>query len=186
MLARIIDLAGEGLPSHLWAGMAAPGQTAFELGAERARRDEGGFSWRNAQLAEIGGEVGGGVICYEIPAEPVPLEGMPAMFRPLQALENRVAGSYYINAIATLPGFRGRGIATALMGAAEMSGAQALAPGGAGMSLIVTDTDVAAMRLYRALGYVERAREALVAEGWTSPARDWVLMVKPAAAAPAC
>jgi len=184
-LARIIDLAGEGLPSYLWAGMAGPGQTPRDVGAERARRDTGGFSWRNADVAVIAGEVAGGVISYEIPADPVPLDGLPAMFRPLQALENRVPGSRYINAIATLPEYRGRGIGTALMREAEVSGATALAPGGAGMSLIVTDTNVAAIRLYRALGYVERAREALVAGGWSSAARDWVLMVKPAALAPA-
>ena len=48
-LARLVDLAGEGLPSYLWARMAEPGEDAFAVGERRrAARDEGAFSWRNA------------------------------------------------------------------------------------------------------------------------------------------
>ena len=40
-MAVLIDYAGEGLPSHLWAGMAEGDETPLYVGIRRARRDEG-------------------------------------------------------------------------------------------------------------------------------------------------
>ncbi len=31
ILAKLIDIAGEGIPSWLWSGMAKPGQSALEV-----------------------------------------------------------------------------------------------------------------------------------------------------------
>lgn len=176
-LARIIDLAGEGLPLHLWQQSCDPGQDPWQIGASRAARDTGGFSWRNARVIEIGGQVAAGMIGYRIGHEPEPLYDLPPILRPLQALENRALGSYYINAIATLPDHRGRGLARVLMQEAER-----LAAGAGTLSLIVADVNLPAQRLYAGLGYAERAREAVVTNGWTSAARHWILMVKSVAA----
>ena len=41
---------------------------------------------------------------------------LPAMFRPLQALENRAPGTQYVNVLATYPAFRRRGVARAAPG----------------------------------------------------------------------
>jgi hypothetical protein len=55
LLARLIDIAGEGFGTYLWSQSAAPGETALDVGRRRAQREDGGFSYRNATLAEIDG-----------------------------------------------------------------------------------------------------------------------------------
>ncbi|MEL7543477.1 MAG: hypothetical protein AAGJ70_06860 [Pseudomonadota bacterium] len=52
LLARLVNYAGEGMPLYLWGQMAEPDETAWEVGARRAGRDEGGFSWRNSFMLE--------------------------------------------------------------------------------------------------------------------------------------
>ena len=173
-LARIIDIAGEGLPGHLWARMAGPGETPLDVGTARAARDMGGFSWRNAHLAEVDGQVAGGMISYRLGQDPEPLDDLPPLFRPLQALENRAPGSHYINAIATLAPFRGRGVGRALMAQAAALGVDAPE-----LSLIVSSGNAPARRLYARLGYSERAREPMVGTGWRATGSHWVLMVRP-------
>jgi ribosomal protein S18 acetylase RimI-like enzyme len=173
-LARLVDIAGEGLPAYLWAAMAEPGENVWAVGSRRAARDEGGFSWRNAVIAEFDGQTAGVLISYRIGDAPEPLDGLPPMFRPLQALENRVLGSHYVNVLATYPAFRGRGVGHALMAEAERLG-----EGANGMSLIVADRNLNALRLYVALGYEERGREPILKNGWKCDSDAWVLMAKP-------
>jgi ribosomal protein S18 acetylase RimI-like enzyme len=173
-LARLAELASEGMTSHVWSGMAGPGEDPMAIGARRAARDEGAFSWRNAVLAELGGRVAGGLVCYRIGEAPAPLDGLPAMFRPLQALENRAPGTEYVHILATLPAFRRQGVATRLLGEAARRGA-----GSRGLSLVVADGNLPARRLYAALGFAEAAREPMVKEGWRNPGRQWLLMLRP-------
>ncbi|MBP7241683.1 GNAT family N-acetyltransferase [Amaricoccus sp.] len=175
-LARLIDLAGEGLARHVWAGMAGPGEDPMAVGARRAARDEGAFSWRNAVAAEAAGAVAGALVTYRIAAAE-PVEGLPALFRPLQALENLAVGTQYVNAVAVCPRFRRRGVGRALMAEAARRSA-----GAAGLSLIVADANAGAIVLYRACGFAEAAREAIaIADGWSGHGADWVLMRAPAA-----
>ncbi|MGB6428243.1 MAG: hypothetical protein WBF11_09075, partial [Methyloceanibacter sp.] len=65
-LAVLVDIAGEGLPAHLWSTLRAPGQSTLEIGRERAAREEGGFSYRNAVMAEIDGEIAACLIGYRL------------------------------------------------------------------------------------------------------------------------
>ena len=51
-LADLVNFAGEDLPLHVWGKSAAPGQTGWDIGRERARREQGAFSYRNAVIAE--------------------------------------------------------------------------------------------------------------------------------------
>lgn len=170
-LARLVDLASEGLSSYLWARMAESGETAHAVGRRRAARDEGGFSWRNATLAEIGGQVAGGLVAYRLGDAPAPLDQLPALFRPLQALENAALGTCYVNVLATYPAFRRRGVAGRLLDAA-MTAAQ----GSAGLSLIVADRNVEARRLYDRFGFRETARAPLVRDGWQTRSAAWLLL----------
>lgn len=172
-LARLIDLAGEGLPAHLWARMAEPGEDVWTVGVRRALRDEGAFSWRNAVVAEIDGVVAGALVMYRIDDAPAPLDDMPAMFRPLQALENMVPGSQYVNVLATYPEFRRRGVARRLLAEAEARAGDAPE-----MSIIVADANAPAFGLYRTTGYAERARAAMVKEDWACASDAWVLLTK--------
>ena len=114
------------------------------------------------------------LVTYTIAEAPEPLDDLPPMFRPLQALENRVPGSLYVNMLATYPAFRRRGVATLLLAEAGRQAATAR-----GLSLIVADDNHDARRLYRAFGFAEVAEEPLVADGWVTESRAWVLMLKP-------
>lgn len=158
LLAKLIDIAGEGIPNWLWSGMAKAGESALEVGAQRARRESGGFSYRHALVGERGGEAAGMVLGYRI-AEPTAAEraavpGLPAPIRPFVELEQEAVGSYYVNALAVLPGRRGGGLGTRLLRAAEAEGRRL---GAARASIQVFEQNEGAVRLYRRCGYREAA-----------------------------
>ncbi len=177
-LAELVDLAGEGLPSYLWGWMAEPGESAWDVGRRRARREEGGFSYRNAIVAEEGDRVVACLIGYSLPDEPEPIdyEQMPAMFVPLQELENLAPGTWYVNVLATYPEYRRRGHGTRLLGLAE---GLAVAAGRRGLSIIVSDANAGARRLYEGRGYRVAAERAMVKEGWENAGVNWLLLLKP-------
>ena len=175
-LAELVNFAGDGLPLHLWGRMAKPGETAWDVGRRRARRDDGSFSWRNAVVAEIGGRVAASVIGYPLADEPEPIDHTtPPMFVPLQELENRASGTWYVNVLAAYPEFRGRGLGTVLLAEAEKEAARV---GSRGLSIIVSDDNVGARRLYERCGYVERASLPMVKDDWVNAGENWVLLVK--------
>ena len=66
-LARLIDRAGEGLPSWLWARAAKQGDSPLAEGTRRAAREDGGFSYRNAHVGEVGGHIAGMLLGYRLP-----------------------------------------------------------------------------------------------------------------------
>ena len=176
-LARLVNLAGEGLPLYLWRQMAGGGEDPWEIGRERAARDSGGFSFRNSVVAEVGGKVAGAIIGYPITAEPEAIDSTntPAMFVPLLELENLAAGTWYINAVAVFPEARGLGVGSKLMRWAEQRASEL---GLRGPSLIVSDANQGARRLYERLGYKEVARRPMISEQWENAGKFWVLMIR--------
>jgi len=175
-LARLVNLAGEGLPCYLWSQMAPEGEDVWRFGEMRAARDEGAFSWRNAWIAEADSHVAGSLIAYDIGPDPEPLDDLPAMFRPLQALENLVPGTRYINVLACYPEFRRMGMGRLLMETQEPLA------GPHGLSLIVADRNEPAIALYHSLGFSEAARLPIIKEGWHCDSSDWVLLTRPRSA----
>jgi len=177
-LAILVDIAGEGMPSHMWSRMAEPGQTPFEVGRARAAREEGGFSYRNAQVLEIAGEVVAVLIDYKIddPYDTGDLSKLPEVVRPLVELEAKAPGSWYVNVLATFPECRGQGLGGRLLATAEDRGR---AQGARLASIIVASENKGAMRLYARTGYTEIARAPLVAFPECAHGGDWVLMTKP-------
>lgn len=176
-LAFLINLAGEGLPMFLWRDMTEPGQDPLAVGAFRASRKEGSFSYRNAKILEIDGLVAGMLLSYALP-DPYDIGEIvdsPAVVRPLLELEAHVPGSWYVNAIATYEHFRGRGVASALMstckGIAEAASASSL-------SLIVSSENRVAHGFYLKLGYEELASRPLGAFPGGPDGGHWLLMVK--------
>lgn len=181
-LAVLIDIAGEGLPAFLWRGLKAPGQSVLEFGRFRARRDEGGFSYRNGFVAEQDDEIAGALIGYPLdaPYEIGDLEEVPEILRPLVILESKAPGSWYVNVLATFPEFRSRGIGEGLLALAER---QAKEAGTDNLSVIVGSWNHGAARLYQRVGYAETAREEACPPAEWSHRGDWILMVKPLAEA---
>ena len=95
VMAQLINMAGEGMPLYLWAKMAGSDQSAWEVGVQRASRSEGGFSYLNTILYESNERVLAGLVGYALANEPssVDYDGMPAMFVPLQQLEDLAPGT---------------------------------------------------------------------------------------------
>lgn len=177
VLAELVNIAGEGLPEYVWSRMADPGEDAWDVGRRRATRDSGSFSYRNAILREDNGRVAAALIGYPLADQPEPTQSdeILPMFVPLQALEDQVPGTWYVNVLATYPEFRGRGFGTELLALAE---ALAARTGRHGLSLIVSDSNDGAIRLYRRTGYEEIARRPMVKEDWQHNGLNWVLLVK--------
>ena len=100
---------------------------------------------------------------------------MPAMIRPLQELENLAPNTWYVNILAVLPAHRGSGLGTRLLGQADELGRAA---GKRGMSVIVSDANPGARRLYERCGYAEAGTRPMVKEGWVNEGRNWVLLTK--------
>ena len=176
-LAQLINLAGEGLPLYLWRQMARAGEDPWEIGQERAARNSGGFSYRNSVVAEVDGSIAGALVGYPVAADPEPVDpsSVPPMFAPLLELESLAAGTWYVNAVATFPDARGLGVGSRLMEWAEH---RADVLGLRGTSLIVSDANRGARRLYERLGYEDVARRPMVKEQWQNAGDNWVLMIK--------
>jgi ribosomal protein S18 acetylase RimI-like enzyme len=176
VLAELINYAGEGLPLYLWGEMTEPGEAAWDVGRRRAAREEGSFSYRNATIIEHDGQCAGCLVGYEILDKPDPIpDDMPSMFVPLQELENQAPGTWYINVLAVRPQFRSQGLGTKLLALAEET---AHGLGMRGMSVIVSDANLGAYRLYKRLGYNEQARKLMVKGNWQNEGRSWVLLMK--------
>lgn len=150
-LARLIDIAGEGIPNWLWTRACTKGQTPLEIGTERAKRASGGFSYTNAMVAEAEGAPSGMVLSYAITEAPEEdPDDLPDPIAPFVALEKHSVGTWYINALAVFDHGRGQGIGTSLMREAEARAAQ---HGLAAMSIQVYGQNTGAVRLYERLGY---------------------------------
>lgn len=175
-LVRFINMAADDLPLHFWRKSVGPEGDPWALGRERAARESGNFSYSNAWLAEVDGEVAACLLGYPAETDPGPIaEDMPPIFVPLLQLEALAPGSWYLNVLASYPEFRGRGLGSALLAQAE---SVALAGGHDRISLIAADTHLDALRLYIAKGYRQIASRPVVRDDWAVDAREWRLFTK--------
>jgi ribosomal protein S18 acetylase RimI-like enzyme len=174
-LAQLVEFAGEGLPLCLWTQLAGPGGDPWEVGRKRWSSETTGISYRNALIAEIAGKTVGVLISYPL-QEPEPIaNNEPALLVPLHELMNMAPHTWYVHVLAAYPEHRGRGIGAALLTEADKLAAAA---GVSGLSLVVSDTNTGARRLYERSGYREDARRKMVKDGWEHAGTDWVLMIK--------
>lgn len=175
-MADLVHFASEGLAFYLWSRMAGARGDPWAVGRDRAARPAGAFSYRNTILAEDDGRVVACLIGYPLPDVPdPPPDNAPAMFAPLNELEDLVPGTWYVNVLAAYPEFRGKGYGAALLGLAEDLARETLRRG---MSIIVADTNTGARRLYEHCGYREVASRRMVKEGWVHPGANFVLLTK--------
>lgn len=175
-VATIIDMAGHGVDLDGWAAAAKDG--ALLDAARRAvlADDTQPVHFSKAWLAEIDGDVAGGLVGSLIlpDADHSTLIDSPAL-APLAELETLMTGWWLVLAVGVYPEFRGRGVARALLDEADRLGRQAGAPG---LFLIVEDNNAEAIALYRRAGFqAVDSRPWLPYGGWTGPSA-WVLMSK--------
>jgi len=175
-MAELVNIAGHGLPLYLWGKTARPDQSAWDVGRERARNGTGGFAFRNTMVREVDGNVAACLIGYALAAKPEPIDDdVPPMLMPLLELENEVPGTWYINVLATYPEYRGQGLGSELLGVAtKMAAGESCS----GLSLITSDSNVGARRLYERHGFAERATRPIDKEDWQHSGENWVLMLR--------
>lgn len=173
-LAELVNFAGEGLPLYFWQSLAGPNGDPWAIGTERAGRDQGAFSHTHAVIAACDGEVAGAIVAYPIreTATPEDYAGMPPMFKPIQTLEDLAVGTHYVSVLAVYPQFRSRGIGSLLLQRAEDQAE------GATMSIIVSDGNPGARRLYERHGYRFKTSRGMVKNGWPHAGDIWQLLLK--------
>src|SRR5215208_3180852 len=155
-LAELTDYAGHGIPGYLWSRSADEGRPPIEVDIERILREEANFSYRNAVVGEVDGRVAAALLAYRLPEHSdVNLDELPDLLRPLEELELKVPGTFYINILAAYPEYRGLGLGTSLLEAAHMLASEA---GCNELSLEVFEQKVGALRLYERHGYRKIAR----------------------------
>ena len=123
--------------------------------AELAARDVSQYSYRNALVAEVDGSVVGAIIGYDgarLEELRKPLfELMREKLGSVPTVEDETsAGEFYIDSIAVLPQWRGRGVGGALISAASD---RAFAAGHKRVGLIVDFENPRAEALYKSLGF---------------------------------
>jgi ribosomal protein S18 acetylase RimI-like enzyme len=174
-LPEFIEIASEGLAMYLWSKIAGPARDPWSVGRDRVRTGAFGLSYENAVIAEMGGRPAAGLISYAIDEKVARPEALPAVLVPLKELMNEARDTWYVHVLAAYPEHRGRGQGTALLriadGLAELAGKRAI-------SLIVSDTNFDARRLYERCGYVEVARRSMVKDEWHHPGVAWLLLKK--------
>ena len=173
-LAELVNFAGEGLPLHVWTGLARQGEDPWEIGRTRQAQKA-----RDGEIIVVDHGTGpvAGLTGYEIGPEPTPVsEDTPALFRPLQELENLAPKSWYINVLACYPEARGKGIGSRLLQLAEQIAHGARLDS---LSLIAASDNAGARRLYERHGFEEVARKTCVKEGWDTMTDQWLLLAKP-------
>ena len=176
-IAELSQMASDNMADHFWADSQLPGQSLEEVGAEAAKSENANFSYRNTRIACEHGEITGMLLAYRLPAaedyDDDPLE-FPEFVRPLILLEQLVAGSFYINMLATYPRFRGQGIASKLLAEVDK---HAFAADGKLISILVFAINQGALRLYLRHDYKIVERLPMVASDYL-PAGDVLLLTR--------
>jgi ribosomal protein S18 acetylase RimI-like enzyme len=176
LLAELVNYAGEGLSLYVWSRSAGPDHTGWDVGRRHAACEEGSISYRNATVIEHNGNAAGCLIGRGIGSSPAPIPSdMPAVFLPLKELENLAPDTWYVNVLAVRPQFRRAGLGTRLLAHADDIASER---GHRGLSIIVSDANRGARRLYERFGYEEAASRAMVKEAWVNEGQNWVLLMK--------
>jgi ribosomal protein S18 acetylase RimI-like enzyme len=175
-LAQFVEFASEGLAVYLWTKIAGGSPDPWHIGRERVTSETGGLSYRNAIVTELAGQPISGLISYPLGDKTEQIsDRLPAVLVPLHELMNLALDSWYIHVVAVAPEFRGKGQGLALLALAERLAGSAGKPS---VSLIVSDTNSAARRLYEGWGYREIAQRQMVKEQWQHPGVNWLLLRK--------
>jgi ribosomal protein S18 acetylase RimI-like enzyme len=160
-ITELMDTAGHGLPTYMWSLSAEEGQEPIEVGLERAAREDGNFSYHNAVVAEEDGEVVAMLLAYRLPeaGDGTNPDEVPEVLRPLVELELLAPGTFYVNGLATLPRYQGRGLGSQVLEAARALAAEV---GCDELSIQVFEQNGGALALYERHGYRVVARRRAV------------------------
>ena len=161
ILGELVRLSSGGVVDYLYHDLK-PGSSAAQVVAHTLEQGIHPATYRNTIVAELCGDIAGMALSY-----PSSFQGVNPAAAPLLPPERlarmrdfysaRVEGSWYIDALAVLEPFRGRGIGRRLV---ELSEQRCAKDGYRVVSLIVFADNEPAFNLYRSLGFrvVRRVR----------------------------
>ena len=172
-LADLVNFAGEGLPLHVWRGLAQDGQDPWDVG--RLRQVEKASDGQ-VVVVDFGNGAVASLTGYTNGADSEPIgDDFPSLFRPLQELENQALESWYVNVLACYPEYRDKGHGSRLLSLAEQIAQDENVKR---MSVIVASNNSGARQLYERHGYEEVATRPCIKDGWETDTEQWVLLLK--------
>ena len=151
IIAQVVAMAiGDELALHSYCG-----DDYMVVLAAIARGDDAQYSWRNAIVAEVEGDIAGAVVGYDGARLYELREGTFAILRQMvgrvpNIVDETQSGEYYLDSIGVLPKFRGCGVGRALV---EALCTKAFAEGHSRVGLIVDYDNPNAEKLYTSLGF---------------------------------
>lgn len=175
-IARLADVAGEGLPGAYWTDIGMRGQDPLKLGQERAARDDGVFTWRHVIMAEVDDEIAGMILTHPTNDAPFAFdETVHPLFRPFVRLINAARYATSVNLLGVYPNYRRQKVATALVQEVEDA---SFARGTA--TLLVSDANSVGQEFCKSLSYGVADQAPVVKGGWETSASRWQLFRKTA------
>lgn len=131
------------------------GDDVIKVLGEAAQTEDAQYSYRNALVAEVCGKRAGAIVGYDGGHLHELREASLAVIRKyhpgLEITEDETEeGEFYLDSLGVLPGYRGKGIATKLIGAMLEEAAKS---GHKLFGLLVDFYNPNAERLYRSLGF---------------------------------
>lgn len=172
----LADVATRRLTSFLWEQMAAPGQSAFEIGRNIIFNNESDFiHFKNWLVLEHEGQLVGALNGYIIPEPSSLATHSLEVLKPLNELKTIAAGTWYISAVAVYPEHQGKGLGKRLLVEAENIARAARRDR---ITLMVGSFNPRAYDLYARTGFKEWGRRAFVAFPGSDEPREWILMAK--------
>jgi ribosomal protein S18 acetylase RimI-like enzyme len=175
-IAELIDCAGQGIPSLVWAEEAADRETPLDVGARLAGRTGYALCYENAVVGESDGRVTSLLLGCLDTTEETDLADAPELMHPLIRLKRRAPGVWHVHALAVAPEHRRQGLGTRLL---RMVDALAAEEGLTETSLTVAESNEGARRLYDREGYRVVASEPIVPHPRVSLSGHWLLMSRP-------
>jgi len=172
LIARFYQMSSDGVADYIWSKLAEPGEELLDVGARRYARENTNFSYQNCRLYRTEEKVLGMLFAFPMHVDADTSESDPIL-RPYSELEQK--NSYYISGVAIDPGYRGKGLGSQLMFAAEAAALRLNLPR---LSLLVFEQNQGAFKFYKRLGYVEIGRRAVVPHPFLHFGGDAVLMSK--------
>ncbi len=176
-VAAIIDIAGHGIEADFWNANLDEDGSALSAARRMILEDPSlPYHFSRCWLLEVDGEPAGGLIGGLNADTPEIALGFPSYFAPLLELETLVPGYWAVIAVTVYREFRGQRLARQIL---DFGCSEAERCGAKGLSIVVEDTNEAAIGLYRRWGFVDHSTRPWV------PYRDrtgpgfWVLLVKP-------
>ncbi|MGE0023671.1 MAG: GNAT family N-acetyltransferase [Hyphomicrobium sp.] len=175
-VAAIIDIAGHGIDLELWMQSRDSDHSVLAAARRVVLEDPTWvYHYSRAHVLEMDGRIAGGLIGGLVDGEATLEEPLPPHLEPLVALENRVPGYWNLLALAVHAEFRGKGLASRLLGHAAHLASQS---GARGLSIVVEDTNTTAIALYRKKGFEEVESQPWVAYGERTGPRRWLMLAK--------